>query len=80
MGGWRSWGAMNLALAVEYPVQTRRTRIVIFEWPFPLTGLRASESGVDGRVFSVIAIIATLVSVASGLAVAISGIRGSRIS
>ena len=34
----------------------------------------ATESGIDGRVFGVIAIIAMLVSVASGLAFAISGV------
>ena len=39
MGGWRFWGAMNLALVVEYAVQTGWTRIFIFGWPFPLTGL-----------------------------------------
>ena len=46
----------------------------IFEWIFLLTGLRATNSGVDCRVFGVIAIFATLVFVASGLAVAISGL------
>ena len=39
MGGWRFWGAMNLSLAIEYAVQTGWTRIFIFGWPFPLTGL-----------------------------------------
>ena len=65
---------MNLAWTVEYAVQTGWARIVIFEWLFPLTGHRATESGIDCRVFGVIAIVATLVSIASGLAVAISGI------
>ena len=41
---------------------------------FSLTGFGATESGIDGRVFGVIAIFATLVFVASGLAVAISGL------
>ena len=50
------------------------TQIVSFEWLFPLTGLRATESGIDCHVFGVVAIVATLVSVASRLAVAISGI------
>ena len=63
---------MNLAWAVEYAVQTGRARIVIFEWLFLLTGLRATESGIDCRVFGVITIFATLVFVASGFAVAIS--------
>ena len=65
---------MNLAWTVEYAVQTGWARIVIFEWLFPLTGLRATESGIDCRVFNVIAIVAMLVPVASGLAVVISGI------
>ena len=73
MIGWCSWGAMNLAWAVEYAVQTGRTQIVIFEWPFPLTGLRAPKSGINCRIFSVFTIFAALVFIASGFAVAISG-------
>ena len=72
--GWFIGGAVNLTRAIEYAVQTVRARIVSFEWLFPLTGLRATESGIDGRVFGVIAVIATLVFVASGLVVAISGL------
>ena len=41
---------------------------------FPLTGLGATESGIDCRVFGVIIIFATLVFVASGLAIAIFGL------
>ena len=48
--------------------------IVSFKWLIWLTGLGVTESGIDGRVFGIVAIIATLVSVALGLAVAISGI------
>ena len=55
-------------------VQTRRARIVSFEWLFLLTGLRATESGIAYRVFGVFAIVATLVSIAPGLAIAISGV------
>ena len=65
---------MNLAWTVEYAVQTGRAQIVIFEWLFPLTGFRATESSINDRVLGVIAIIATLVSVVSGLAVSISGV------
>ena len=65
---------MNLAWTVEYVVQTRRTQIVIFEWPFPLTGLRATKSGIDCRIFGVFTIFVALVFVASGFAVAISGL------
>ena len=72
--GWFIGGAVNLTRAIEYAVQTGRARIISFKWLFPLTGLRATESGIDGRAFGVIAIIATLVFVASGLAVAIAGL------
>ena len=65
---------MNLAWKIEYAVQTGRARIVLLEWLFPLTGLRATESSVDCRVFGVITIFVTLVFVASGLIVAISGL------
>ena len=65
---------MDLTWTIEYVVQTGRARIVSFKWLFLLTRLGATKSGIDGHVFSVIAIIATLVSVASGLAVAISGV------
>ena len=74
MIGWFIRSAVDLTWTIEYAVQTRRARIVYFEWLFPLTGLRASESGIDGRFFGVIAIIAMLVSVASGLVVVVSGI------
>ena len=36
--GWFIGGAVNLARAVEYAVQTGRSRIVSFERLFPLTG------------------------------------------
>ena len=71
---------MDLAWSIEYAVQTRRARIVSFKWLFPLTGLGATESGIDSRVFGVITIIAMLVCVVPGLAVAVSGIWSARIS
>ena len=74
MIGWCSSGAMNLAWTVEYAVQTGRARFVIFEWPFPLTGLRATESGIDCRDFGITTIFAMLVFVVLGFAVAISGL------
>ena len=72
--GWFIGGAVNLTRAIEYAVQTGRARIVYFKWLFPLTGLRATESGIDYRVFGAITIFATLVFVASGFAVVISGL------
>ena len=71
---------MDLTWTIEYVVQARRARIVSLKWLFPLTRLGATKSGIDGRVFGVIAIISTLVSVASGLAVAISGFRNARFA
>ena len=72
--GWFIGGAVNLTRAIEYAVQTGRARVASFERLLPLTGFRATESCIDGRVFGVISSIATLMSVASGLAVAISGL------
>ena len=80
MIGWFIGGAEDLAWTIEYAVQTGRARIVSFKWIFPLTRLGATESGIDGRVFGVIAIILTLVSIPSGLAVATSGFRSARFT
>ena len=49
-------------------------RTISFEWLFPLSGFKASESGINSRVFGVVAIVVTLVSIASWLAVAIAGV------
>ena len=59
---------------IEYAVQAGWSRIASFERLFPLTVFRATESGINCRVFGAVAIVATLVSVASWLAAAISGI------
>ena len=80
MIGWCSWGAMNLAWTIEYTVQDGRALIIPFIWLLPLTGLGATEFSVDCRVFGVVTIVSTLVSTASGLAVAISGFRGARFT
>ena len=71
---------MDLTWTIEYAVQTGRARIVSLEWLLPLTGLRATESGVDRRVLAVVTVASMLVPTASGLAVAISGFRGSRFA
>ena len=80
MIGWFVWGAMDLALTVEYAVQARLPRVVSFIWLLPLTRLGATESGVDCRVIGVVTIVSTLVSVVSGIAVAISGFRSARFA
>ena len=56
-------GAVNLARAVEYAVQTGRSRIVSFERLLPLTGFGVVESGIDYRILRILAIISTLVSI-----------------
>ena len=72
--GWFIGGAVNLARAIEYAVQTGRARIASFERLFPLTGFRATESGINCRVFGIVAVVAALVFVAPWPAVAIFGI------
>ena len=80
MIGWFIRGAMDLTWTIEYAVQTRRARIVSFIWLLPLTGLGATEFGVDHRVLSIITIALMLMSVASGLAIAILGFRSARFA
>ena len=74
MIGWFVWGAMDLARTVEYAVQAGRSFIVSFVGLLLLAGLGATESGLDRRVFGIVTVVLTLVSVAPGLAVAISGV------
>ena len=80
MIGWFIGGAVDLTWMIEYAIQTGRARIVSFKWLLPLTKLRASEYGVDRRVFGIVAIVSTLVSVVSGLVVAVSGFRSARFA
>ena len=63
--GWHFGDAVNLTRAIEYAVQTGQARIASFERLFPLTGFRATVSGIDCRVFGVVAVVAVLVSVAT---------------
>ena len=71
---------MDLARPIEYSVQTRWTIFISFEWLLPLTGLRATESGVDRCVFGIFIVVSTLVFFASWIAVAISGFGGARVT
>ena len=80
MIGWFIRGAVDLTWTIEYAVQTGRAQIVSFKWLFLLTGLRATESGIDGCVFGAIAVVSTFVFTVSGLAVVISGFRSSRFT
>ena len=77
MIGWFVWGAMDLAWTIEYAVQAGWARIVSFIWLLPLAGLGTTESGIDRRVIGVVTVASTLVPVASGLAVAVFGLRGA---
>ena len=54
--GWLVGGAVYLARAIEYMVQTGWARSASFEWLFPLTGFRASESGIDCCILGIVAI------------------------
>ena len=56
---------MYLAQAIEYVVQIGRALSISFERIFPLTGFGASESGIDCRIFSIIAVSAVLVLIAT---------------
>ena len=72
--GWFIRGVVNLTRAVKYAVQTRRSRIVSFEWLFPLTGPGAAESGIKCRIFRIVAIVRMLMSIASWLSVTVADI------
>ena len=71
---------MDLAWTIEYAVQAGRARTVSFIWLLPLAGLGATESGVDRGVIGIVTVASTLVPVASGLAVAVFGLRGARFA
>ena len=77
MIGWFVWGAMDLARMVEYAVQARLPRVFSFIWILPLTGLGATESGVDCSVVGIITIASAFVSVTSELAVVVLNLGGA---
>ena len=79
MISWLFGGAVYLAQAVEYSVQIGRTRSSSFEWLFPLTGFRASESGIDCRILTIVAVNAAFVFIATRPAIAVLDIRTARI-
>ena len=71
---------MDLAWTIEYAVQAGWARVVPIVRLLPLTGLGATESAVDHHVIGIVAIVSTLMSVASGLAVAVLGFGGARFA
>ena len=70
---------MYLARTVEYSVQIGRTWSSSFEWLFPLTGFRASESGIDCRILTIVTVNAAFVLVAMRPDIVVLGIRTARI-
>ena len=79
MVSWLFGGVVYLARAVEYSVQIGQTRSSSFEWLFPLTGFRASESGIDCRILTIVTINVAFVLVATRPAIAVLDIRTARI-
>ena len=73
-------GAVNLAWTIKYAVQAGWARIVLLERLLPLTGLRATESGVDRRILGVVTIVSALVSIASRLVFVIFNFRGADVA
>ena len=71
---------MNLARPIQYFVQTGWTIFISFEWLLPLSGFRATESGIDCCVFGIFIVASTLVFVASWPTVSISGFGGARVA
>ena len=72
--GWLVRGAMNLARALQYTVQTGRSLIVALEWLLPLTGFRSAESSIDYCILGAVAVVPSLVSIAPWLAIIVSDI------
>ena len=71
---------MDLTSTIEYVVQTSWARIVSLKWLLPLSGLRATESGIESRVFGVVTVALMLVFVALGLAIVVPGLRSTRFA
>ena len=71
---------MDLARTIKYAVQAGWSLIVSFIWLFLLTGLGATESGVDCRVIGVVTIASAFVSAASEHAVAIFDLGGAHFA
>ena len=79
MIGWLFGGAMYLAQAVEYSVQTGRALSIYFEWLFSLTGFVASESSINCRILVAVAVNAALLLVPTRPITFVLGIRITRV-
>ena len=53
--------------------------MVSFEWLLSLTGFGSAESGIDRRVFGVVAVVPSLVSIAPWLAIIVTDVRSARM-
>src|SRR5215216_3452998 len=71
---------MNLTGPIQYFIQVGRAVSISFEWLLPLTGFRATESGIDRRILGFFIVVPTLVFVVSWPSIAILGLRGARIA
>ena len=71
---------MYLAQAVEYSVQTGGGPRIPFEWRFRLTGFRASKSGINYRILSIVAVNAALLLVATRPSIAVPGFGGTSVA
>ena len=72
--GWFIGGVVNLARAVEYAVQTGRSRISSLKQILPQSGFGVAESGIDCRIYGIVSIVPMLVSIAPWLSVTIPDI------
>ena len=70
---------MYLAQAVEYSVQAGRPPRIPFGWLLPLARFRASESGINCRILSIVAVNAALLLVATRPATTVPGVRITRV-
>ena len=69
---------MYLAQEIEYAVQIGRALSIYFERLFLLTGFRASESGVDCRILSVVAVDTAFVFFTTRPTIAVLAVRTAR--
>ena len=80
MGSWFIEGAMNLVGPIQYLIEVGWSVSICLGWLFPLTGLGATESGVDRCVSRYFITIRMLVFIASWLSVAVSDFESARVT
>ena len=65
---------MYLAPVIEYSVQIGRARSSSFEWLFPLTGFRASESSINCCILDIVAVNAAIMLVVTQPVATVPGV------